>query len=67
MAVIKVEKDWCKGCGICVANCPRECLELSREFNVFGNYYCVQIEPEKCIGCKICGIMCPDSAIDVFK
>ena len=67
MAMIKVEKNCCKGCGICAANCPRGCLTLSDDFNGFGNHYCVQQEPEKCIGCRICGIMCPDSAISVFK
>ena len=63
MAMIKVEENCCKGCGICT----RSCLTLSEDFNEFGNCYCVQAEPDKCIGCKLCGIMCPDSAISVFK
>ena len=67
MAMIKVEENCCKGCGICIVNCPRSCLTLSEGFNEFGNCYCVQTEPDKCIGCKLCGIMCPDSAISVFK
>lgn len=65
--MIKVEQDCCKGCGICVASCPRKCLTLSEGFNVFGNSYCVQTAPEQCIGCRVCGIMCPDSAISVYK
>ena len=67
MPYIKVEKDCCKGCGICVVSCPKQCLGLSKDFNSFGNAYCVQEKPENCIGCKICGIMCPDSAISVFR
>ncbi len=67
MAMIKVEESWCKGCGICLVNCPKNCLELSKDYNSFGNRYCVQVRPEQCIGCRICGIMCPDSAISVFK
>ncbi len=65
--MIKVEKDCCKGCGICIVNCPKKCLTLSEDFNAFGNSYCVQTEPEKCVGCRICGIMCPDSAISVYR
>ena len=67
MPMIKVETEMCKGCGICLVNCPKHCLERSEDFNSFGNSYCVQTHPESCIGCKICGIMCPESAISVFK
>lgn len=67
MAMIKVENNFCKGCGICIVNCAKKCLDLSEDFNLFGNRYCIQTQPDKCTGCKICGIMCPDSAISVFK
>ena len=46
MAMIKVEENCCKGCGICIDNCPRSCLTLSEDFNEFGNCYCVQAEPD---------------------
>lgn len=67
MPMIQVEQDCCKGCGICVVQCPKACLALSKEFNTYGNLYCVQTMPDLCIGCKICGIMCPDSAISVYR
>ena len=26
-----INRDWCKGCGICVAMCPKKVLELDDE------------------------------------
>ena len=39
MAKLKLERheisrDWCKGCGVCVAFCPRQVLELDRQDKV---------------------------------
>ena len=28
---IDIYRDWCKGCGICAAFCPRQCLGLDAE------------------------------------
>lgn len=56
----RVNPDWCKGCGICVAFCPKKVLELD----------CVDkaeaVRPEDCICCKLCEIRCPDLAIEII-
>lgn len=53
-----IESDWCKGCGICVAFCPVDTLELAGEK--------VRLkEPGKCILCGQCEMRCPDYAIYV--
>lgn len=67
MAMIKVDKDMCKGCKLCVVTCPVNILEMSTDYNVNGDNYCVQVEPEKCIGCAFCAMICPDAAIEVYK
>lgn len=67
MPKIEVNKDWCKGCGICLVHCPKKILSFSDEANRSGNKFCVQKDEEKCIGCKFCAIMCPDGAIRVYK
>ena len=47
---IIVDKERCKGCGICVINCPTKTLSLSREVNGKGYNY-VYMAKEGGIGC----------------
>ncbi|MCP4691676.1 MAG: ferredoxin family protein [Desulfobacterales bacterium] len=54
-----INRDWCKGCGICVAFCPKDVLELDRKDKV------VAVKAEECICCKLCEWRCPDFAIEI--
>jgi len=56
---IDIFKDWCKGCGICAAFCPRGCLSLDAEGKP------VVDKPKRCTGCRWCELHCPDFAICV--
>ncbi len=57
-AVIRVRREWCKGCGICVAFCPKNVLGLD------GGKVAV-LRPDDCIKCMLCELRCPDFAITV--
>ncbi len=57
---IDVYKAWCKGCGICVAFCPKDVLAQDEE----GHAYPKNIEA--CIACMQCELRCPDFAITVM-
>ncbi len=51
-----VEKDLCKGCGICVAFCPKNVLEIKdNKVNIH--------DIDSCIQCGLCELRCPDFAI----
>lgn len=51
-----LEPEWCKGCGICVAFCPKNALELVEER--------VRLkEDNECILCGQCEARCPDYAL----
>ena len=59
MAVNKqliINREWCKGCGICAAFCPKKALEV-----VNGKVRAV--EGAVCILCGQCELRCPDYAI----
>ena len=54
-----INREWCKGCGICVQFCPTNVLELDEEDKV------IAARPENCICCKLCEFRCPDLAVEV--
>ena len=71
MAKIKgavvVDRERCKGCGVCVASCPLKVLEMSSEVNGKGYPFAVMARPDACTGCASCGVICPDSCITVYR
>ena len=69
MAVFEVVIDdkRCKGCGICVAACPKDCLEISESFNQAGYFYPTVKAQDECTGCGACVKLCPDFAVTVYE
>ena len=57
-----VIQDRCKGCGFCVAFCPRQALRLSAQFNKKGYHY-PEVDHERCVHCGLCDALCPEFAI----
>jgi len=56
----------CKGCGLCVEKCPKDCLKWSDQLGVYGTPT-IQPDMDQCIACGICANVCPDCAITVEK
>jgi len=54
---IKINKEWCKGCGICIAFCPKKVLGYDQDGKV------EMLDRENCIKCGQCELRCPDMAI----
>ena len=63
---IDVDTQKCKGCGVCVENCPTKSIELSKLVNNKGYHY-AEMVGDACIGCSNCAIVCPDSVITVYR
>lgn len=64
---VVVDKERCKGCNVCVANCPTDTLALSKEVNGKGYNYSYMKNPENCTGCTNCATVCPDTVITVYR
>jgi 2-oxoglutarate ferredoxin oxidoreductase subunit delta len=62
-----IDKERCKGCGLCIANCPKKILERTADVNAHGAYYTVCVDESLCIACGACALMCPDAAIEINK
>ncbi|MDR2744454.1 MAG: 4Fe-4S binding protein [Desulfovibrio sp.] len=59
MEAYTINAGWCKGCGICVAFCPKKALGLLGDKAVH--------DPELCVLCGMCELYCPDLAIRIDK
>ena len=57
--LVSINRQWCKGCGVCVAFCPKQALRLDEEEKATWT-------AEKCIGCGMCERYCPDLAIELL-
>jgi 2-oxoglutarate ferredoxin oxidoreductase subunit delta len=62
--IIKTER--CKGCGLCVAVCPKGSIIISKKSNKSG-YFPAETSNAECTGCALCALMCPDVVIRVFR
>ncbi len=67
MAKTIIDKEVCKGCALCVKECPVKIIELSPSSNSHGYFYAVVTDNDKCIGCANCAVVCPDCAIEVYR
>ena len=59
-AELAINREWCKGCGICMAFCPREALFLDEKGKA-------EKDLEKCTACGVCEIFCPDFALSIVS
>jgi len=67
MAHIKISKDRCKGCMLCIEACPRKIIKKSGKINARGVMYVEVKKGSACTGCAMCAIMCPESCIEVYR
>ena len=64
---IVVDTEKCKGCGVCVVNCPSKVIALAKEVNSKGYNYAYMALPDACTGCTNCACICPDTVITVYR
>ncbi|MCX7680475.1 MAG: 4Fe-4S binding protein [Anaerolineae bacterium] len=66
--VVVIDEDRCKGCGLCVAFCPQQVLQLAEgRFNAKGYTPVTAANVEACTGCAACATICPDVVFTVYR
>jgi 2-oxoglutarate ferredoxin oxidoreductase subunit delta len=64
---LEVTVDRCKGCGLCIAVCPKSILELDASFvNALGYHPIRLTDANACTSCALCARMCPDAVFAVY-
>ena len=67
MRKVTFREERCKGCGHCIAACPKKIISFGDKLNVKG-YHPATITNDnidKCISCASCARICPDCVITV--
>ena len=64
MSYIKIDKNKCKSCYLCIDVCPKKLIKKSEETGKSGEQI-VEFSDDnsQCIGCAQCALVCPDVAI----
>ena len=64
---VEIDGAFCKGCGLCVAFCPHDVLELAATPNYRGVCVARVGAPAGCRGCRSCALVCPEGAIQIYR
>lgn len=79
MPKVKIDKERCKGCYLCVVNCPKGLIKIAKEMNMKGVKPALfsggkparlkehNVRSGGCTGCAMCAVICPDCGITVYK
>jgi 2-oxoglutarate ferredoxin oxidoreductase subunit delta len=66
---IRIKKELCKGCGLCIEACPKGSIFISKKINE-KSYFPAEFDKEneeECTGCGLCAVMCPEAVIEVYR
>ncbi len=63
---ITINIENCKGCELCIEECPPQSLIISSQINQKGYQFAVLAE-DTCTGCTNCALICPEAIITVFR
>jgi 2-oxoglutarate ferredoxin oxidoreductase subunit delta len=63
---ICIDANVCKGCLLCLEECPKKALSPGTERSAKG-YLMPAPDTATCVSCGLCELLCPDQAITTIK
>ena len=67
MDKIKLNRNWCKGCSLCIEICPKNVYDRESKVSSKGFKEIIIKNPALCNQCQLCELLCPDLAITIEK
>jgi 2-oxoglutarate ferredoxin oxidoreductase subunit delta len=67
MQKIKINRNWCKGCGLCIEICPKNVYDRESKVSSKGFRAIIIKNSDACNQCQLCELLCPDLAITIQK
>ena len=67
MAKVKINRDFCKSCGLCINFCPQKILVLNDKLNKRGVRPAKVTDENKCLGCMNSILVCTEACIELYK
>jgi 2-oxoglutarate ferredoxin oxidoreductase subunit delta len=69
---IKIDRERCKGCRLCMEVCPNQRIEIDDALNKKGYAPARfneddEVDQKGCTGCAQCAMVCPEVAIEVYR
>ncbi len=64
---IRIDDQFCKGCGLCVRVCPRKVFGRGERRSRAGYVLPEVLSVENCAVCLLCEMTCPDLALTVVE
>jgi 2-oxoglutarate ferredoxin oxidoreductase subunit delta len=63
---VSINSRHCKGCELCIYECPQKSLLMSKKLNPKGYHYAF-LAKDTCTGCVNCALVCPEACITVYR
>jgi len=67
MIKIKINREKCKGCLLCISACQKGIIVVDENLNKRGVKPVKIKENAQCLGCTMCALVCPDCCIEIYK